>query len=646
MNVLLRARSGLLGGGRGLLPATPTSSCCCPRFVATVLTDKNSPSLGSPTEDRRAKLDFPPFVKDLFIGKFNKSVLSYAEVINYDRYFVLNEQTSKISEYLAANKDKISAINQRGVVPEEILLKFKSLDLYGLLVPSAYDGAELLHTEALRLYEELGGSLALAELMQLNEVMCTKAIVQLGTDDQKSRYLPLISTGEMWTAYCLAEPTAGSDPNAIQTRARYDPETNKYHIKGGKSWVANAIRANLFLVFAKTRAKNYLGEDEDFLTAFLVDRDTPGVKVSTPYDLAAFNGLQVCDVEFDCHLPTSAVLGKDGEGVGVLQSINHVNKYFMAAGIIQRLKGLLSDTSAHVLQRKQYGTKLSEFELIRLQIGRCASRIYALESMLYITAGLADVGSRPDIEVESAIIKQFAAETFDYVTRTCLSILGAQTNLKASKYQEYLAENQVLQSWQGSSNIIKCFIGISGIIHLVNEKGEELLKCDQFGHHPFKAIKYRFNTWRARSDTFAKKHMIEHYVHPRMAKTAPLVDWSARKLALCAEKMVLQEGLNVQIKEGNLERLSDMTMETFAMVAVLARASRSYVVGHAHAQHDMSLAIPFIFESRQRVEQRMNELLYMDNMLGQRDLFYEDAGVYVIEHGGYISTHPLMKNSF
>ena len=82
--------------------------------------------------------------------------------------------------------------------------------------------------------------------------------------------------------------------------------------------------------------------------------------------------------------------------------------------------------------------------------------------MLYITSGLADVGKEPDIEVESAIVKQFSVETFDYVTRHCLSILGAQTNLKDYKYQEFIAENQVLQSWQGSNNIIKCFIAISG----------------------------------------------------------------------------------------------------------------------------------------------------------------------------------------
>ena len=99
---------------------------------------------------------------------------------------------------------------------------------------------------------------------------------------------------------------------------------------------------------------------------------------------------------------------------------------------------------------------------MKFNLAKCAGRIYALESMLYLTAGLADVGLKPDIEVESAIVKQFAVETSDFVTRRCLDLLGAQTNLKDSPFQQFLTENQVLQSWQGSSNILKCFIAISG----------------------------------------------------------------------------------------------------------------------------------------------------------------------------------------
>ena len=265
--------------------------------------------------------------------------------------------------------------------------------------------------------------------------------------------------------------------------------------------------------------------------------------------------------------------------------------------------------------------------------------------MLYITSGLADIGKEPDIEMESTIVKQFAVNTFDYVTRHCLAILGAETNLKESKYQEFLAENQVLQSWQGSNNILKCFIGLSGILHLINNKGEYLKECNSPGLHPIKSFKYKLRASRHKIDYTPKTFLLENYVHPRLSKVAPLVEWAAHKLAFCAETALQDDWLNIQLRETKLERISDIAMETYAMVCVLSRASRAYVVGHAHAQHEVTLAIPFIFESRLRVEEIVKQMTYQTKMHGDRDLFYEDAGAYVLEHGGYCAVHPLVKNS-
>ena len=306
MNVLLRQVPGLTH-----LPSSRSFSSSCLRFVVTELTHKTTPTIGSPTDNRLRDINFPPFVKDLFAGEFNRSVLSYAEVLNYERYFVLQEQTRQLNKFLGENKDKLACINERGVVPDEILAKMKSLDLHGLLVPAKYGGAELMQTEVARLYQELGADLSLSELFSVNELMCTKAIVRFGTEEQKLRYLGPISSGDLWTAYCLAEKGAGSDPNGVEAKVVWDDETEMYRLSGTKTWVANAIRANLFLVFANLKTKNYLGEDDQLLSAFLVDKNTPGVELSSPYNLAAFNGLQVCDVKFDCLIPKSALLGED-----------------------------------------------------------------------------------------------------------------------------------------------------------------------------------------------------------------------------------------------------------------------------------------------------------------------------------------------
>jgi len=613
------------------------------RFIVTDLQPKDTPTIGSPTDDKLKKINFPPFMKGVFAGDFNKSILSYAEVLNYEKYYILKEQTRQLTEFLRRNEESLRTINERGTVPEAVLTKMKSMDLNGLLVPEQYGGANLMNTEALRLFQELGADLSLSELLTVNELMCTKAIVKHGSIEQKNQYLPAISSGDLWTGFCLAEDKAGSDPNSVEAKAVFDSVKESYTLTGRKTWVTNGLKAGVFLVFAKLNARNYLGEDEDLLTAFLVDRSTPGVEVSQPHDLAALNGLQVCDVQFDCVLTPANLLGSPGMGLQVLNTINHENKYFMVAGIVTRLRNLLNKTVMHTLERKQYGSKLSEFQLIKLQIAKCSTLIYALESMLYITSGLADVGINPDIEVESAIVKQFAADSFSKVTQQCLSILGAATNMKGSVYQEILAESNALQSWQGSSNIIKCFIAISGILHIVETKGEHLKQCRSPGLHPFKSLKFSLNKQRQLQNILPKKLMLEHHVHPRLALAAERVDCAARRLALCSEQLLMADGFNVQVKEANLERISDIATETYAMVCTLARASRSYVVGHAHANHEITLAIPFIFDSHRRVEARVQEIMTED---GHRDEFYEKASEYIASEGGYCAVHPITKNSF
>ena len=115
----------------------------------------------------------------------------------------------------------------------------------------------------------------------------------------------------------------------------------------------------VFLVFAQLPSRNYLGDTENQVTAFLVDRDSGGIDISQPYELAGYNGLQVCDVTFDTKIQATGLLGTEGEGLVVLQSLLHQNKYFMAAGVLRRLKTLLNITVEHVLARKQYGQKLA-----------------------------------------------------------------------------------------------------------------------------------------------------------------------------------------------------------------------------------------------------------------------------------------------
>ena len=151
----------------------------------------------------------------------------------------------------------------------------------------------------------------------------------------------------------------------------------------------------------------------------------------------------------------------------MVQCTVQLAKSTACAGLVTHLRGLLDETIQWTNERKQFGCHLSEFTLVKHQIAQMAARLYCLEAMVYMTAGLQDVSEVPDTEMESVLTKLYAMETSDSITRGCLNLLGMRAAMEESKYQRFLGDNQVVQAWQGSANILKCFVGITGIIHLV-----------------------------------------------------------------------------------------------------------------------------------------------------------------------------------
>eukprot|EP00092_Neocalanus_flemingeri_P016245 GFUD01017589.1.p1 GENE.GFUD01017589.1~~GFUD01017589.1.p1 ORF type:complete len:649 (-),score=211.71 GFUD01017589.1:158-2104(-) len=620
-----------------------TSPC---HRVYEVVEARDTPTSGTALTTRVRKLDFPPFVKDLFVGKFNKSILSYAEVLNYDRHRALEEKVGEISTYLNSRAESLAQVDSKGELPPEVIHWCKKEGMFGLSVPRELGGKDYLATEVARMFEEMGRDISLSEFLAVNEFLGYRAILEHGTQEQKDKYLPPLCAGDWLASFCLQEENAGSDPNSVQATATYDVDNDCYLLEGKKTWVANAASAQLFTVFAQTKVKNYMSEEEVQLTAFLVDLSGGGVTVCDPYPVTSYTGLQFSDVIFNCKVPTTCVLGEPGQGLQVLQSVLHHNKFMMAAGVVTSLKALLNQTVEHCNTRKQFGLHLAKFSLVKAQLARMAGKLYCLESMLYMTAGLVDMSEYPDVEVESVIVKQYAAETSDFIVKTCLSLLGSQAALENSQYQKYLTQNQFLQGWQGSANILKCFIGISGVMHLVQASGPELMRYTQPGLHPITVSKWAHHTRQHRKDQAPLTHKLSDCVHPRMVTTAERLEWVVEKIPFLATKMALRSGENFQIPESELVKLADLVMETYAMTCALSRSSRSYIVGNLHAEHEINLVIPYICDARLRCKQLVLELQNWEGEDEDRnDEYWTQNGFFLAEKGEYCVSHPLSRRT-
>ena len=270
-------------------------------FTAIAVVEaRDTPTSGTAITTRVKKLDFDPFVKDLFVGKFNKSVLSYAEVLNYDRHKELEEKVKQISSYLDTRTESLAQGDIKGEVPPEVIHWCKTEGMFGLSVPRELGEKDYFATEVARMFEEMGKNVSLSEFLNVNEFLGYRAILEHGTQDQKDKYLPPLCAGEWLASFCLNEENAGSDPGSIQATATYHEDSKTYLLEGKKTWVANAGSAQVFTVFAYTTVRNYMAEEEVALSAFLIDLSDGEVTVGEPYPATGYPALQFYDVSFNC----------------------------------------------------------------------------------------------------------------------------------------------------------------------------------------------------------------------------------------------------------------------------------------------------------------------------------------------------------
>jgi len=604
-----------------------------------IVTAKQTPTSGVAITSKVKKLNFPPFIKDMFVGKFNKSMLSYAEVLNYERHKMLESKVEEISTFLDNRKTDILDVN--GDISPEIVQWCKTVGLHGLLGPVGKGGKDLLLTEVARIYEELGREISLSEYLYCSDILGYRAILEFGNARQQEAYLESLSNGSQISTLCFNEESSGSDPSSITMTAKFNPDDETYYLSGTKKWVANPYLSNLYIVFVKTRTKNYMGQDDILLSAFIVDSKDGGVSVKEKYETTAFSGLSFADVEFNCKVSKNAFLGKLGDGAQIMQTLLNQNKFLTAAGIITNLKSLLNHTIEHCNTRKQFGLHLSKFPLVKQQIAEMSQKLYCLESMVYMTAGLFDISEYPDVDVESSIIKVYASETSEFISHTCSGLLGSKSLLEDSPAMLYVKQSQFLQNYHGSSNILKTSIAISGILHMFEQIGQTLIKKNS-GLHPITSLSWAKHIFQHKNDMLSKTHKLSDCVHPRMMTTADKLEYVIEKIPFLASSLFIRyEGL--QIPEHEMVKLADLVIESYAMTCALSRSNRSYIVGNLHGEHEINLAVPYINDAKQRCKQFFLELTNWEGEEEDRnEKNWLQLGYFLTEeHRQYKISHPL-----
>ena len=341
-------------------------------------------------------------------------------------------------------------IDRTGLIPESVVEELRRKGYFGWSIPEAYGGLGLTTEELVSCAFELSqASVALRARVGTNTGIGSEALVADGTDEQKSRWLPRMARGELTGCLALTEPEAGSEATNIRTTARREGDV--YVLDGAKRYITNAPLADVFTVVARTGngTRGSAG-----LSAFLVERGTPGLCTGEPYRKMGQAGSPVSDVFFDnCCVPADQLIG-GSEDVGFRTVMKVLNKQrlHLAALCTGPAIRMLDLAVTHARERKQFGQAVSEFQLVQAMLADSRTEIFAARSMILEAARARDRGE--DVALSASMCKYFASEMCGRVADRCVQIFGGAGYIADfSPIERYYRDVRLFRLYEGTSQI-------------------------------------------------------------------------------------------------------------------------------------------------------------------------------------------------
>jgi len=352
------------------------------------------------------------------------------------------------------------AVEEHDEVPADIVADMKEMGLFGLSIPEEYGGIGLSMLQECRVAYEIGQTaLAFRSVFGTNVGIGSQGILMDGTEDQKRDYLPRVASGELVMSFALTEPDAGSDSAALKTRGDLDGDA--YVLNGSKRFITNAPRAGAFTLMARTDGPGAGG-----ISAFIVPAGLPGLSLGKADKKMGQRGTKTCDVLLDnVRVPAANLIGgKPGQGFKTAMKVLDRGRLHISAVACGMAQRILEESVAYARERRQFGKRIGDFQLVQAMLADSQAELYAGWSMVQDCAQRYDGKSSPsvsdpDVSMRASCCKLYCTEMVGRVADRGVQVHGGAGYINEYPVERFYRDVRLLRLYEGTTQIQQMIIG-------------------------------------------------------------------------------------------------------------------------------------------------------------------------------------------